>query len=95
MEEQKEKPAIDESQRQALLGEIERRFGVQVLWFKPLRKRGLVAFDGQHIMAAAVSNQLGILHLAARRVDGHQRPRQLQGTEQLRDHSDLVGTLLQ
>jgi hypothetical protein len=37
VEEQLEKPAIDEAHRQILLDEIKERFGVQLLWFKPLR----------------------------------------------------------
>jgi hypothetical protein len=37
VDERQEKPAIDEAQRQALLDEIERLFGVQLLWFKPLQ----------------------------------------------------------
>ena len=50
----------------------------------------LIPLHGQQVVPALLPDDRRVLDLATGRVDGHDRPAQVQGAEQLGDHPDLI-----
>ena len=51
----------------------------------------LVAFDGEHVVAALIADPLGSVHLCVHGVGGDHYPAWVEGLEKLSDGGDLVG----
>ena len=56
-------------------------------------ERALIAFEGEDVIGFLVDDRLRDVALAAHRVDGHDRPLDLQHAQELGDGDDLVGLL--
>ena len=51
----------------------------------------LVAFDGEHVVAALIANSLGGVDLCVHGVGGDHYPVEVEGLEQFPEHGDLIG----
>ena len=65
--------------------------GVVEIAFDVVVQSGLVVFDGEEVVGAALEDGGGDLGLAAHGIDGDQRAFQFEALEQQRDGGDFVG----